>query len=226
MKPRPVLVVLVGVGAILFLGERLVRSSALVPRDFVEYWSAGAVAVRGGNAYDPAPLLAAQQEMDPARDGAVMMWNPPWSLAVYMPLGFLPPGVATLVWLALQLLAVMVAADLLWRTYSGGRLRWVGQVAALAFVGTWWMILYRQNTGLLVLGLAGFAYFWKADRPAVAGAFAALTALKPHLLAPFGVLLLVGVMDRRGRIALAAGGGVLAAALAVACLANPAVIGQ
>ena len=226
MTPRSALVLLIGLAAIAFVGEKLVRTAPILPRDFVEYWSAGAVAVRGGNPYDPVPLLAAQQEIDPSRTGAVMMWNPPWSLAAYMPLGLIPPKPATLLWVGLQLLAVLVAADLLWRTYAGGRRRWAGQLAAVAFVGTWWMVLYCQNTGLLVLGLAGFAFFWKADRPAVAGAFAALTALKPHLLAPFGVLLVVGLIDRRGRIALASGSGVLAAALAAVCVVNPSVVSQ
>jgi hypothetical protein len=183
--------------------------------------------LRGGNPYDPDQLLPLQQLADPGRADTVMMWNPPWSLAVYMPLGWLGPRWATLLWVVLQLAAVMLACDLLWRTFDGPpRWRWVAQAAGLTFVGTWWLVSFGQNTGLILLGLAGFAFCWARDRPAAAGAFAALTALKPQLLAVFGVLLVLGAVTRKGRVAVAAGGAVLAVALGLALLANPAVVAQ
>ena len=227
-RVRTALVVLVGLGALALAADRVVNSPAFLnPRDFLEYWAAGAAVARGGNPYDPAELLRYQQLADPGRDGAVMMWNPPWALAVYMPLGLLPPRWATLVWIGLQLLAVMAACDLLWRLYGGpGRGRWVAQAVGLSFAPVAWTVLYGQNTGLLLFGLAGFAYFRTADRPALAGACAALTALKPHLLAVFGVLLVLDAVTRRGRVALAAGVAVLAAALGLALLANPDVLAQ
>jgi hypothetical protein len=230
MNPRlrTAVVLVVGLAALSFAADALVRSPAfLMPRDFTEYWSAGAVNLRGGNPYDPAQLLPLQQLADPGRTDTVMMWNPPWSLAVYMPLGRLGPRWATLLWVVLQLAAVMLACDLLWRTFDGPpRRRWVAQVAGLTFVGTWWLVNFGQNTGLILLGLAGFAFYWKRDRPAAAGAFAALTALKPQLLAVFGVLLVLGVVTRKGRVAVAAGGAVLAAALGLVLLANPDVVTQ
>jgi hypothetical protein len=77
-----------------------------------------------------------------------------------------------------------------------------------------------------VLGLAGYLYFIRKDRPLAAGAFAALTALKPHLLAGFGVLLIADVVTRRGRIGLAAGMGVTALSLGFVLSMCPQVIGQ
>jgi hypothetical protein len=224
---RTALVVIVGLVVLYFVADRLVHSPAfLKPRDFLEYWAAGAIALRDGNPYDPAELLRWQQLAEPGRETAVMMWNPPWSLAVYMPLGAMSPQWATLLWVSLQLVAVMVSCELLWRVYGGARrLRWVAQAVGVTFVGTWWMVSFGQNTGLLLLGLAGFAYFRKVDRPALAGAFAALTALKPHLLAAFGVLLVLdALLARRGRVALASGAAVLAASLGIALLANPDVV--
>jgi hypothetical protein len=230
MNPRlrTAVVLAVGVAALYFAADALVRSpSFLKPRDFAEYWSAGAVNLRGGNPYDPARLLTVQRLADPGREETVMMWNPPWSLAAYMPLGLLGPRWATLLWVVLQLAAVMLACDLLWRTYDGPpRYRWVAQVVGLTFVGTWWVVTFGQNTGLILLGLAGFAFHWRHDRPAAAGAFAALTALKPQLLAVFGVLLVLGVVTRKGRVSVAAGVGVVAAGLVVALAANPNVLEQ
>ncbi|MDB5306251.1 MAG: hypothetical protein JWO38_453 [Gemmataceae bacterium] len=230
MSPRlrTLFVVLVGLAAGYFALDRLVSQPEFhVPRDFVEYWAAGAIIFRGGNPYDPAELLAWQQSADPAQAQAVMMWNPPWALAVYMPFGWLSARWAALVWLGLQLLAVRSACVMLWRVFDGPPpLWWVAPLVGLTFGGTLWTIIYGQNTGFLLLGLAGFAYHRKAGRPAVAGAFAALTGLKPHLLAAFGVLLVLDGVTRRGRIALACGAGLVAASLGLAILANPGVVDE
>lgn len=223
---RSVLVLIVGVAALALAADRVVRAPDFrLPKDFPEYWAAGRLNLRGENPYDPARLLAEQQTADPGRRDAVMMWNPPPSLAVYMPLGLLPAPWASLLWVGVQFGAVMLACDLLWREYGRGH-RWLGAVTGLAFVGTWWVVAYGQNTGLLVLGLAGFFHFTRKDRPLAAGACAALTALKPHLLAGFGVLLLVDAITRKGRAALAAGVGVIALSLGLAVLANPGVVEQ
>jgi hypothetical protein len=227
MNPRlrTALVALVGLAAVGFVADKLATGpAALKPRDFAEYWSSGAANLHGENPYDPHVLLAYQRRMDPDREHAVMMWNPPWSLALYMPLAWLPPGWATLIWVGLQLAAIGVSCDLLWRAFGGPpRFRWVAQLVGLPFVGAWWTVSFGQNAGFLLLGLAGFAYFRKADRPAVAGAFAALTALKPHLLAVFGVLFVLDALTRKGRIALATGTAILAASFGLAVLANPDV---
>ena len=225
---RSALVVLAGLLVVGVAADRVVSAPAFLnPRDFLEYWSAGAVVARGGNPYDPAELLAYQRLAEPDRDAAVMMWNPPWSLAVYVPVGLLPVRWATLAWVGLQLAAVMLACDLLWGVYRGpARLRWVPQLLGLTFAPVVWTVLYGQNTGLLFLGLAGFVHYRAAGKPGRAGACAALTALKPHLLAVFGVLLVLDAITRSGRIALAAGVGTLAAALGVVLVLNPDVVGQ
>ena len=225
-RVRSLLVLLVGGAALAFVADIVVRTPGfLVPRDFLEYWAAGRVNLRGGNPYHPNDLLKEQRTAEPERTEAVMMWNPPPALAVYMPLGALPSRWATLLWVGLQLASVFVACDLLWRTYSREH-RWVAAVVAISFAGTWWLVAYGQNTGFLLLGLAGFLHFRQKDKPYTAGAFAALTALKPHLLAVFGVLLVVDAYTKRGAKALAAGVAVVALALVAALVANPHALAQ
>ncbi|MDY3556440.1 glycosyltransferase family 87 protein, partial [Gemmata sp. JC717] len=226
-KLRTLLVVLVGGAAVAAVADRIVSTPGMLsPRDFIEYWAAGRVNLRGGNPYDPRLVLAEQQAVEPHRDGALMMWNPPPALAVYMPLGTVPAKWAALLWCVAQFGAVVGASALLWREYAPGRPAWGALAAALPFVGTWWVVTYGQNTGFLLLGLAGFLHFVRRDRPLAAGACAALTALKPHLLAAFGVLLIADALSRRGRRALAAGTGAVAAALVVALVPNPDVLEQ
>jgi hypothetical protein len=227
-RVRSAVVAVVGLVLIFLAADSFVRSPAFLnPRDFLEYWSAGAIAARGGNPYDPAALLAHQRLVDPGRDEAVMMWNPPWALALYIPVGLMHPRWATLAWEGLQLAAVMLACDMLWAVYGGApRRRWLPQVLGLSSAPVAWTVLYGQNTGLLLLGLAGFVFHRTRDEPGRAGLYAALTALKPHLLAVFGLLLVVDVVTRRGRVALLAGGGALLAALGVVLLFTPNIVGQ
>lgn len=224
---RSLLVLLAGIVAIMFVANRFVNAPDFkLPKDFLEYWAAGRLAAQGDNPYDAVQLLAEQRTADPGRADAVMMWNPPWTLPLYLPLGVLPARWASLVWVGLQLVAVMLACDLLWRIYHPTGLRWVGQVVGVSFVGTSWLMAYGQNTGLLLLGLAGFLHFTRNDRPIAAGVCAALTALKPHLLAGFGVLLLADCVTRRGRTTIAAGVGVIALSLGLAHLTTPGVAQQ
>ncbi|MCI0703894.1 MAG: DUF2029 domain-containing protein [Planctomycetia bacterium] len=249
-RVRSTLVLLVGGSALVFAADVVVRTPGfLVPRDFLEYWAAGRVNLRGGNPYHPDELLAEQKHADPTREHAVMMWNPPPAIGLYMPLGALPARWATLLWVGLQLAAVFIACDLLWRSYSQcGRhtpcavslrplaeradhtqshsYRWLASIVALSFAGTWWLVAYGQNTGLMLLGLAGFLHFTQKDKPLAAGACAALTALKPHLLAVFGVLLVADILTRRERSALASGITFIVAALCIALVANPLAITQ
>ena len=196
------------------------------PKDFVEYWSAARVLASGGDPYSGADLLPVQREAtgDPNLATAVSLWTPPWTLPLYLPLGWLPFGVARWAWLFAQLLMVFAAADWLWRTYAGPpRLWFLPHLAAVLFAPTFWMVHYGQNTGFLLLGLAGFLRF-RDTRPTLAGVFAALTAVKPHLLAVVGVLLLLDSFRDRGWRVVLTGAFVLGVGAAVAVLVQPRIV--
>lgn len=224
---RSFLVVLLGSWAVVVAATRITESPGYIPpRDFPEYWSAGRLNLRGEDPYDSARLLSEQQLNEPTRTFPVMMWNPPPSLALYMPLGVISYRLAGLLWIGIQILAVLVGCDLLWSLFHPRGQRWVPFVAAVSFAGTWWMTTFGQNTGFLLLGLAGFAHFAQRGKPFLAGACAALTAVKPHLLAGFGLLLIVDGCCRRGRLTLAGGAAALALALGLTLAANPSVLEQ
>src|SRR6266508_3436352 len=115
-RVRSLLVLLVGGAALAFAADVVVRTPGfLVPRDFLEYWAAGRVNLRGSNPYHPDELLAEQKLADATRTEAVMMSNPPPALSADMPLRALAPRWATLLRVGLPLAAVFVACDLLWR---------------------------------------------------------------------------------------------------------------
>jgi hypothetical protein len=182
------------------LGVVFALPDVFPPKDFTEYWSAARVLAAGGDPYNGAELLPVQREAlnKPDLKQAVSLWTPPWTLPLYAPLGWLPYTAARWVWLFVQLALVFASVELLWRTYGGPAKLWfVPHLVAFAFAPTFWMAHYGQNTGLLLLGLSGFLFF-RTSRPMLAGGFAALTAIKPHLLAVVGVLIVLDVLRDRG----------------------------
>jgi hypothetical protein len=95
----------------------------LRPIDYMEYWCAGRAALTGQNPYDGAVLYPLQldiQKHHPQPFGdPIMMWNPPWTLPLAMPLGLAHWRVGQLVWFTLNALGFLLAARLLWRVYGG-----------------------------------------------------------------------------------------------------------
>ncbi len=203
-------VIVVGVVGMSQVERFAADREVLKPYDFVEYWSAGRQVLDGRNPYDPDELFALQRTMYDVRK-TVMMWNPPWALPLTLPFGALHWRLAQLLWFVMQLTAVLLSADLLWRIYGGdARHRWVSWLVALTFAPTLFLLLIGQVSGLPLLGIAGFLYYVRKDRPALAGCCAILTAIKPHLLPLFALALVLESTHRRSiRRAIATGTGIL-----------------
>jgi len=152
------------------------------PDDFIEYWAAAWLTVHGDNPYDPDKLLPLQQAAGRDTSEAVMMWNPPWSLAVVLPLGLLPPREAQLLWLLVNLAAIGFCGDRLWLMFGGSReSRWIGWAAALGFLPTLFALQSGQIGPLLLLGAVLFLECERRGWPILAGASTLLLAVKPHL---------------------------------------------
>src|SRR5207248_301064 len=100
----------------------------------------------------------------------------------------------------------------------------VAHVLALAFAPTVFLIGGGQITAIALFGVAGYAWCARANRPLAAGACAALTAIKPHLLILFALwLVLDATRSAFGRRVLLGGVLVGAAACVPPTLANPDV---
>jgi hypothetical protein len=180
------------------LGRLLADRSVMRPDDYVEYWAAGRLNVHGRDPYDAANLLPLQHEagresfpLDPSgNESAIMMWNPPWTLAVVMPLGLLEARLGQLIWLLLNLAIVLFCADWIWRYYQGPpTYRWLSWALALTFIPTMMVLRAGQIGPLILLGIVGFLHFEKQGRMFLAGASCVLMAIKPHLLFLFWIAL-------------------------------------
>ena len=202
--------------------------------DFVEYAAAARLLLAGDNPYDAAKLLPIQKAVGwtHADEAGVvradMMWNPPWAFAVVLPTGLVPWGVGLGGWVAAQAAAAVAAALLAWRLYGGPPgWAWAVVVAVMVFPPVLLLLKVAQVSGFLLFGLAGFAAAVRAGRPALAGAAAALTALKPHLFVPFAVLLACDAFySRPSRRTVGVGAAVLAVAAVFPLLWNADVWSQ
>lgn len=205
-----------------FLTDRRI----LPPDDFVEYWAAGRLNATGQNPYDPGLLLPLEIEAGRPLDQAVLMWNPPWTLTLVMPLGLLPSRVGQLVWVVVQLALVLVSVDLVRRLYWPRSGTWLGWATALLFLPTWFGVLAGQISACLLLGMAGFLWCQQRGRPFWAGAWAACAGVKPHIVLLFWLALALETLYRRRWACV--GGGLLAGLLAtlIPLAVNPQVVHQ
>ncbi len=217
-------VVLIVAGVVL---DGLFRADLQAPLDFAEYWVAGWLNLHCQNPYDGTLVRDTQRALG-LDATAIMMWNPPWALTLVMPVGALPFRAAYGAWILLNLGLVLLSAELLWRGFGGpGAKRGVAYILTLGFVPTIFLIGSGQITGFVLIGLAGFVAAVRAGRFGLAGAVGALTAVKPHLLGLFALMLVIDALrSRSGRRVVLAGAAVGLLACVPPTLSNPDVWAQ
>lgn len=195
--------------------------------DFIEYWSAGRLNLGGDNPYSQTRLLALQREIGWVGEFPVVMWNPPYTLALVMPFALLPYLVARVLWLSVSIAVVLIASDRLWRLFGGTpEKRGLAPLLAAAFVPTLLALKMGQITGLVLLGVTGFLLLAHRERWMVAGAVLALAAIKPHVV--YLVWAAVGLWWLRKPRWRLAGGLILVLGIAwlIPTLVNPKVTSQ
>jgi hypothetical protein len=178
-------------------------------RDFVVYWATGQQLVHHENPYDAEAMVRIERAagLSPGY-GVLYMRNPPWGLALALPLGLVGVRAGALLWSLVLAACLAVSVLLLWRMQGRprNRLHWLGLSFAPALV-----CLFVGQTALFAL--LGYVLFLRlhGSRPFLAGMSLWLCALKPHLLLPAAVVLVAWVLVERS-YRLAAGAAVAMAA--------------
>jgi hypothetical protein len=191
--------------------------------DFVEYWAAAQLFLLGSNPYSPEELLKLQASVGWAQSSALIMWNPPWTLAFLWPLGLISYDVAQFIWFLIHSLIIFLGAQVLWTIYGGAveRTRIAG-VAVLTFAPVYFVLLIGQIGPLILLGVIGFLAAAKREAWVWAGVSLVLIAIKPHLLYLIWLAFFVWVvMEKRWRAVLG-----LIVAGAIAALLPLAIDGE
>lgn len=173
----------------------MVSDNILGSRDFVSRWATGQLMAHHANPYDGDALLRVERAAGfPVQYGVMYMLNPPWTLPLVYPLGFLGLRIASILWNLLQLACLIASVRMLWVLH--GRPRNRRALLGYSFAPALICLIMGQVTLLALLGLVLFLR-WHRAYPFLAGAALWLCMLKPHLFLPFGVVLLAWIVVSR-----------------------------
>jgi len=230
MKPRQILLLaalLLSVALLSVVLSRTDLNGLNVSVDFVQYWSAGSLNVRGQNPYDLELLAAVQSPYVRAGEPALIMWLPPWVYPLIMPVGLLPYSFARMGWFFGQIVLLFACVNWLWISYQGSK-AWLWLAWWVAF--SQWAVLEALHIGqvspFVLAGAVLFLALIQRGRAGWAGAVLSLVLLKPHLLYLFSLGILVWVVQQRRWRLLGGLAGAVAAGLLLASITNPQLLLQ
>jgi len=164
----------------------------------MEYWSSGRLLVMGHNPYDRVSVLALQRQQGVETAKFVFVRNPPWTLWWMMPLGLLPLKAAWVLWMMTCTGVLVGSIHLCWRVLAGNdpAVRSLFLLWTVGFAPILACMMAGQIGLLLLLGMLLFL-LWEKDHPFWAGFALILPLEKPHLIAPFLLVLLIQSIAKR-----------------------------
>ena len=164
-------------------------------RDFVAFWSTGQLLAHHFNPYDATALLQLERAAGfPSHYDVMYMLNPPWNLPLVYPLGFLGVHAASIIWSFLQLACFAVSIYMLWAIH--GKRKNLRLALGYTFAPVLICLIMGQLTIFALLGLVLFLRYHRTH-PFLAGMSLWFCLLKPHLLLPFGLVMLVWIFESR-----------------------------
>jgi hypothetical protein len=175
-----------------FLLMEIYKVSGVLNADFLEYFAAGSVYLRGGNPYSAADLLALERQIDREKPEALMMFNPPWTLILILPFCMLPFELARALWIFSLALILLFSANWIWRSCGGHPAqRWISWLAVPLFLPAFHALILGQLSSVVLGGLIGFAATIERKKYLLAGFFCLPIATKPHLVFLFWIVLIL-----------------------------------
>jgi hypothetical protein len=190
--------------------------------DFLGFWLHARTAAAGGDFYDPATALDGAADLDTSRAFRreivdTGFWYPPPSMFLFLPLAWLEPQPALVVWYGLTLGAIVAGVALSWRIFfpAGSPLELAAIVALVCAARPTLSTLHFCQTSFL--GLLLLLLFWGARERGAGGVWLALAVL----VKPFFLLAGLPLVIRARWRPLVAG----VATAAVACIAALATFG-
>jgi hypothetical protein len=137
-----------------------------------------------------------------------------------IPFALLPYYYAKWIWVGINCLLMLILADYWWKEYSGSRqYRMASWLAALWFFPCIVAIYFGQMSIIVLAGVTGIAWSIRNRTTEWLCVFVFLASLKPHLLLPMWILLILWIARQGKQFTFVwAGIGVALAGVAVACL--------
>jgi len=189
-------------------------------RDFICYWTSGQLLLHGVDPYSPDAIMRLERSQGYRPEKAMILRNPPLAVPLLIPLGLLSFKLANVVWLFLIVSSIAVSIHLLRELH--GDLTSRTHLLGYAFAPTLICVSAGQIVAFALFGIVVFLLLYKG-RPFVAGVALSVCLIKPHLLLPFGVALLLWILfQRQTRVALGMFTGMLTAS-AIATAIRPSI---
>ncbi len=189
-------------------------------RDFGVFWATGRQLAQHGNPFDPAVMKQLESAAGLEGTGTFYMRNPPWTLPLALPLGWMSPPVGAVAWSILLLALLGISVRLLW-TMPGRKVRYL-DLLGYSFPPALICVVMGQTSLFVLLGLVLFLRFHRT-RPFWAGAALWFWTLKPQLFVVFGIVVLAWIVASRSyRMLLGAFVAIAASSLLVTWI-DPAV---
>lgn len=180
-------------------------------KDFISYWAAGRLLIQHANPYNKDAVFRLEKSAGFVEPRPLVMRNPPFALPLALPLGFFGAATGAALWSALIVGALVGSVRLLWSMHGQPPDRL--HLLIYAFAPALACVVLGQTSTFSLLGLVLFLYLHE-ERPFWAGVCIPLLAIKPHLLVPFGAVLVLWMWKRRaGRVLLGAGAAAVPALL-------------
>jgi hypothetical protein len=150
---------------------------------------------------------------------AVIPWNPPWALFIMIPFSFLPFVYAKWAWIAVNGFLILALADYWWRLYGGNlEHRMASWLAALWFFPCIVALYFGQMSLMVLAGVTGLEWSLRNRKMGWLGFFILLAALKPHLLLPMWLILILWIArQKQWKMFAWAASGIGLACIVVAC---------
>jgi hypothetical protein len=115
----------------------------------------------------------------------------PYELLLFVPLTYLPFGMAYIVWTILSL-AMLGGTAILMRSFcSGPSGLFLGCLTVLGFFPIWYCLLQGQDSILLLFVFVLAFWLWRGGRDDAAGFVIALGLFRPQLVVPFVLIMLI-----------------------------------
>ncbi len=195
--------------------------------DFIEYWAAGRAFLQGRNPYDAGTLLEFQRSAGWLKEQPLMMWNPPWTLGLVLPFAWLPFAEARLLWYLLAIAMVYGCAHYFWVAFGGDRRRaWMAWTIPVWYVPAMQVVLVGQITHFVLFGVAVLHFLAARRRDWLAGLGGLFVAVKPHLLLPWGIVLVLWALENRRWRLLASAAGSPLLVLGLLSVCRPQLVEQ
>lgn len=206
------------------IGFLLVTGNHAAGRDIIAFWAAGQQIVHHANPYDAASILAIERSAGyPTAAATLIMRNPPSAMVLAAPLGLFRLFTASLVWSVALLAAFLLSVHLLWLEH--GRPHNKIHLLGYSFAPAIGCVMGGQSALFALLGLVLFLRLY-SRRPFLAGLSLWLCALKPHLLLPFALVLLIWIAVSRSYRVLAGAILAISASSLIAWHLDPSIWSQ